>query len=210
MLLLVSGASAAGKSTVRELVAPRLPGVEAVELKDLGPVPAGPDVRWRQRMTEVACSRAASLAREGVHLLLAGDPVAAGEALAAPSAADLDIAVCLLDVDEPTQRARLTARGDPPSTHDDHVAFAAWMREHAADPTHMPHVLWYFGFDPSMAFERWWGMHAEDPRWQITVVDTSGRTREDVADDVLAWARAALAGGAAPVFRAGWWRTSST
>jgi hypothetical protein len=205
VLLLVSGASCAGKTTVRELVAPLLPEVDAVELKDLGPLPAVLDVPWRQRTTESACMRARTLAAQGRHLLLSGDPVAAGEVLAAPTAADLDIAICLLDVDEATQRARLVARGDPPETHDDHVAFASWMRGHVADPTYLPHVLWRFGFDRPMAFERWWGMHADDTRWATTVVDTSGRTRDEMAADVLAWVRAALA-GEAPVFRAGWWR----
>ncbi len=209
MLLLVSGASCAGKTTVRELVAPNLPNVEAVELKDLGPLPAVLDVPWRQRMTEVACARALALAAAGRHLLLAGDPVAAGEVLAARSSASLDVAVCLLDVDEATQRTRLAARDEPPAAQDDHVAFAEWMRGHAADPTHMQHVLWYFGSDPAMEFDRWTGLAPGDPRWAMTVVGTSGRTREDVADDVLAWARAALA-GQAPVFRAGWWSWSRT
>jgi hypothetical protein len=175
-----------------------------VELRDLGPLPAVLDVPWRQRMTEVACARAVALASAGRHLLLAGDPVAAGEVLAAPSSATLDVAVCLLDVDEPTQRARLTARGDARGTHDDHVAFAAWMRGHAADPTYLPHVLWHFGSDPTMRFDRWTGLAADDPRWRVTVVD-GARDRAAVAADVLDWVRAALA-GEAPVFRAGWWR----
>ena len=63
--------------TVRTLVAPELePEVEAVELKDIGPLPAVLDVPWRQRMTEVACARAVELAAAGRHLLLGGDPVA--------------------------------------------------------------------------------------------------------------------------------------
>jgi hypothetical protein len=68
------------------------------------------------------------------HLLLAGDPVAPGEVLAAPSATSVDIAVCLLDVAEDTQRERLRSRGDPEELLPHHVAFAAWMRRHAENP----------------------------------------------------------------------------
>jgi len=43
MLLLITGASGVGKSTVRELIAPNLtPLVESVELAHLSPVPAVP------------------------------------------------------------------------------------------------------------------------------------------------------------------------
>jgi hypothetical protein len=202
VLLLVSGASCAGKSTVRRLVVPRLePAVDGVELTDLAPYPAVVDVAWRQRTTELALRRA----RDGDrHVLLAGDPVAAGEALAAPSAADVDVAVCVLDVGEAEQRRRLTERGDPVELHDDHVAFARWMRDHATDPTRVPEALWAFGSDPDMVWERWTGLEDGDPRWQVPIVDGE-RSSEQVADDVEAWARAAIA-GEAPVFRAGWWR----
>jgi hypothetical protein len=113
-LLLISGASGAGKTSVREAVAGDLaPGVEAVELRHLEPVPAVPDVAWRQRMAERAVARSRVLDVQGRHLLLAGDPVAPGEVWAAPSATSVDIAVCLLDVAEDTQRERLRRRGDP-------------------------------------------------------------------------------------------------
>ena len=105
MLFLLTGASGAGKSSARRAVKIDLaPAVECVELKDLGPVPAVPDVAWRQRMAECAVARAGRLDADGRDLLLAGDPVAPGEVLAAPSAAGVDIAVCLLDVDEATQK----------------------------------------------------------------------------------------------------------
>ena len=47
-------------------------------------------------------------------LLLAGDPVAPGELIAAPSADRLDrIAVCLLDCDAASQTERLAAAANP-------------------------------------------------------------------------------------------------
>lgn len=74
--------------------------------------------------------------------MLASDPVAVGELLAAPSAPELDhIAACLLDARADVQTARLAARGDDPALLPNHVAFADWMRGHAHDPQHMQHVL---------------------------------------------------------------------
>src|ERR1035441_8712826 len=143
MFLLVTGASGAGKSTVRRAAARELsPEVECVELYDIVGVPAFPDIAWRQRATEAVVQRALELQAEGRHLLPSGDPVAAGEVLAVPSAVGLDgVAVCLLDVSPDAQAARLTRRGDDPSLLSHHQAFAEWMRSHARDPRHMPHVL---------------------------------------------------------------------
>jgi hypothetical protein len=77
MLLLLFGASGAGKSSIREAIAADLePAVTAVELRHLGAIPTTPDLEWRQRMAERAVLRAKALDEEGRHLLLAGDPVA--------------------------------------------------------------------------------------------------------------------------------------
>jgi hypothetical protein len=52
MFLLVSGASGAGKSTARRLVADKLePVVECLELRDVVPMPRVPPLAWRQRAT---------------------------------------------------------------------------------------------------------------------------------------------------------------
>jgi len=54
VLLLVSGAGGAGKSSVREGIAAALaPEVTAVELRDLDTVPQTPTLEWRQRMAAV-------------------------------------------------------------------------------------------------------------------------------------------------------------
>jgi hypothetical protein len=143
MFLLVTGASGAGKSTVRRLVTADLsPEVECVELHHVSSVPPFPTIAWRQQATEAAVQRAVELQAERRHLLLCGDPVAAGEVLAAPSAVELDgVAVCLLDLSPEAQASRLAGRGDDPALLADHHAFAGWMRGHARDPGHMPHVL---------------------------------------------------------------------
>jgi hypothetical protein len=195
VLLLISGASGAGKTSVREAIAGDLaPGVEAVELRHLEPVPAVPDMAWRQRMAERAVARSRVLDAQGRHLLLAGDPVAPGEVLAAPSATSVDIAVCLLDVAEDTQRERLRRRGDPEELLPRHAAFAAWLRRHAEDPTHMPHVLTTGGWDGMR-----WSRLATLP-WQITVIDGSTMSVAESGRAALQWVRDALS-GRAPVFR---------
>lgn len=195
MLLLITGASGVGKSSVRAVIAAELePAVRCVELRDLVPIPPFPDLAWRQQATEAAVQAALELQAEGRHLLLCGDPVAPGEVLAAPSAGQLEgAAACLLDCRPAVQRARLLARGDPQATLPDHLAFAAWMREHAADPGHMPEVLTAAGWE-QMRWERWLGWERGDPRWQVEVIDTSNREIGQVAAAALAWATASLRG----------------
>lgn len=132
-------------------------------------------------------------------LLLAGDPVAAGEVLAAPSADRLDgIAVCLFDVDGDAQAARLLARGEDPTLLVHHVAFADWMREPAPAPHHRPEVLRTDGWE-QMHWERWNPIN-DAGTWAIHVLNTSSLTTDAVASELLAWCRRALA-GQAPAMR---------
>src|SRR3954447_13988149 len=114
VLLLITGASGAGKSSVRTAIARELcPVVECVELRDVVAVPVAPTLAWRQRATEAVVRRALELQRSGRHLLLSGDPVGAGEVVAAPSApAPTRLAVGLLDLAPEVQASRLAARGD--------------------------------------------------------------------------------------------------
>lgn len=201
VLLLVSGASGAGKSSVREGIAATLaPEVTAVELRDLDTIPQTPTLEWRQRMAERAVLRAQELDGHGRHLLLAGDPVAPGEVVAAPSAPTIDIAVCLLDIDETAQRERLRRRGDPEEHLPSHVAFADWMRRHARDPRHMPHVLRTGGWQ-AMRWSRLTDMPAD--RWRISVIDGSNLTKPEVNQAVLHWVIDAIE-GRAPGFKRPW------
>jgi hypothetical protein len=168
MFLLLTGASGAGKSTLRSLVADELAAeVECVELAHVVSIPPVPTKAWRQQATEAVVRKALSLQAVGRHLLLAGDPVAAGELIAAPSADKLDaIAICLLDVNAEAQATRLAQRGEDPRLLADHLAFARWMRAHAKDPHHMPDVLSAGGWDAM----RWERLQLLDPRrggWDI-------------------------------------------
>jgi energy-coupling factor transporter ATP-binding protein EcfA2 len=197
MFLLLTGASGAGKSTVRRAIASQLsPEVECVELHDVVDVPAFPSIEWRQQATEAAVQRAMALQAEDRHLLLGGDPVAAGEVLAAPSAARLNgVAVCLLDVSPTAQSARLNRRGDDPALLPDHLAFADWMRGHARDPRHMPQVLSTNGWE-AMRWERWSDTDPASGAWGMEVIDTSEMPPDQVALEVVAWCRRALCGEA--------------
>ena len=190
VLLLLTGASGVGKSTARSIVAPELtPLVECVELRDLTPIPAAMTLVWRQQTTEVAVRRAIELHDAGRHLLLAGDPVAAAEVVAAPSAHELDaIAVCLLDATPEVHAKRLAARGDDPTLLIHHQAFAEWMRRQATDPLHMPHVLADGGWQDM----RWERLQALAATWSMEAIDTSGMTQREVAGAVLGWCRRAL------------------
>jgi broad-specificity NMP kinase len=203
VFLLLTGASGAGKSTVRRLIAAELaPDTECVELGHVVSFPPVPTIAWRQQAAEAVVQRALALQAEGRHLLLAGDPVAAGEVVAAPSAHDLDaVAACLLDVNPDVQASRLAQRGDDPRLLADHIAFAEWMRAHARDPSHMPHVLSTGGWD-AMRWERLTNLAATDGGWAVHVIDTSERSSEQVAQEVLAWCRAAVS-GQLPVMRPG-------
>jgi broad-specificity NMP kinase len=202
MFLLITGASGAGKTTVREAVAPALaPAVESVELRHLVPFPAVPTIAWRQQAAEAAVRRALELQADGRHLLLAGDPVAAGEVLAAPSADAVDgIAVCLLDVNAETQTERLAGRGYDSGLLRDNHAFAAWMRGHARDPRHMLDVLTTGGWE-AMRWDRLSAANLADGSWGMELIDTSSLTRDQVAAEVLAWCERAV-NGHAPLLRA--------
>ncbi|RYX81761.1 hypothetical protein EON83_22620 [bacterium] len=205
MLLLITGASCVGKSTVRRSIEAELaPQVESVELVSLVPIPAVPDVAWRQQTVEFAVQHALKLQEQGKHLLLAGDPVPPGELLAAPSAPLLNgIAVCLLDVRPEAQKARLAGRGEPENYWGQHLAFAEWMREHARNPQHLPIVV-HQGAWEEMQWGRWKEWQAGDPRWRFDEIDTTELDREEVAAAALQWCRSALAGQAA-ILRGQWW-----
>jgi hypothetical protein len=91
--------------------------------------------------------------------------------------------------------ARLADRGDDPALLPDHRAFAAWMRGHARDPRHMPHVLTTGGWE-AMRWDRWVDAAPADGAWAMEVVDTTARSPEQVSAEILAWCRRGLTGQA--------------
>jgi hypothetical protein len=194
VLLLITGASGVGKSTVRTVVARELsPSVECVELLHLSQRPLAMTRVWRQQTAEAAVRRAVELQAVSRHLLLAGDPVPAIELVAAPSAVELGtIAVCLLDASGEAQAERLATRGDPAELVPHHQAFAEWMRRQASDPLHMTHVVSDGGWEEMP----WHRLNRLASDWGMHTIDTTDMTRTGVANAVLEWCRHALAGNA--------------
>jgi hypothetical protein len=147
------------------------------------------------RSTLVRCSleqwlrRALEYRSAGLDLLLTSQSPL-GEVLACPSAPSLDgIAACLLDVADAERLRRLETR-DPGRWNQDArdrcVGWARWHRAHAADPRHVPEVLTTGGWS-EMAWHRWSSWARDDPRWTVTVVDTTGRTVTETATEIADW-----------------------
>ncbi|TDE92536.1 hypothetical protein EXU48_13385 [Occultella glacieicola] len=195
MLLSLTGASGAGKSTTLAYLAEVEwhQSVTCLEFDSVG-VPPDADTAWRHAVTEQWVQRALAAQDEGRHTLLCGQ-VPIGELLAVPSADRLDgIAACVLHCSPEVRRARLSQRHEPEDTIGHHVAFGEWFHGHALDPTHRPEVI--VGDSPTpMRWERWTQWSGGDPRWPVHVIDTDGSTPEQVAHEVVGWAREALANG---------------
>lgn len=197
MLLSLTGASGAGKSTVLEaLRRTRWPKPLALAEFDSVGVPPGADTAWRHSTVERWIRRALELQERGRHLLLCGQ-VPLGELLAAPSAERLDrIAVCVLDCSADVRRTRLRSRGEPEEALRHHLAFGEWIRSHSVDPTFHPEVIRVPSTVP-MRWERWEAWLPGDPRWAPELIDTDGLEPTDVAGRVETWVRGALTGGGA-------------
>lgn len=213
VLLLVTGASAAGKSTALSRVADQLKA-QSITCFDFDSVGVPPEIVrstgadgtiWRQNIVEQWVQRAFAEQRAGQHVLLFGQ-VPIGELLAAPSAERLDgIAVCLLHCSPEVRRKRLLGRGEDREMLGAHLAFGEWFLGHTTDPTHMPEVIVLDGAMPKMRWGRWQHWKAGDPRWRFEVLDTDALTREQAAARVLAWTTEALA-GRRPSLCGDWWR----
>ncbi len=189
MFFLVTGASGAGKTTVRKLIGEEF--ADVLEVAELGMLGSNPkwDIEWRHRMVERAVQKAIEAQREGKHFLLCGDPVPPGEVWAAPSADRLDrLNVCLLDAAEKAQTARLLERGDDPKYIGHHVAFADWMRQHVVDQHHRPEVIMQNAW-PQMRWDRWVGDGANQPPWNSYIIETSELQPPEVARLVAQWLR---------------------
>ncbi|WP_163543343.1 hypothetical protein [Occultella kanbiaonis] len=196
MLLSLTGASGAGKSTtLAHLTAMNWEQpIICVEFDSVG-VPPVADTAWRHAVIEQWVQRALAAQDEGSHVLLCGQ-VPIGELLAAPSADRLDgIAACVLHCSPEVRRARLLERREPEDSLEHHVAFGEWFHGHAMDPTFHPEVIRVDSPVP-MRWERWQDWRSGDPRWPADVVDTDGLTPEQVAGSVVSWVREVLTRGA--------------
>jgi hypothetical protein len=188
VLIVLTGSSCSGKTTLGRAAGERLSGVVVHDHDEIG-VPEDADTRWRNRTTEAWIGRALEYQERGVDLLLTcQSPL--GEILASPSAPLLDgIAVCLVDVADDERRRRLEQRDGgkwPTAVVDAFVGWSAWHRGHAADPRHRPDVIMR-GSWPEMAWDRWTGWATDDPRWETHVLDTTDRPVAESVDEVEQW-----------------------
>jgi hypothetical protein len=186
MLLLLFGASAAGKTTVVQRLRGGIRDLDVNDFDEVG-VPQQPTIAWRYDANEWWARRAVEAeAADGTDVLVAGQ-TPPGEMLAAPSAPVLRIRACLLDCDDTTRLARLGERGDAwlraaGGTLDDHMEWGRWMRAHAADRFHRLDVI---RRDDSQRWEQL-DTPAAAAVWPVTVVDTS-RPVDRVVEDLERW-----------------------
>ena len=183
-MIVVGGASGAGKSAVRPELTRLLPAIAWHEFDSVG-VPNDPDTGWRPRTLETWVQRAYELETIGHHFGLCGQ-VAYGELLACPTAPRLAaISYCLLDCSDPVRIARLRAANRP--VDQDTLNWAAWLRVHAINPQWRPDVI-TDGTAPDFAWDRWSTWTAEDPSWQVDQIDTTHLTVREVAKRLADWA----------------------
>jgi hypothetical protein len=210
VLLTIAGSSCSGKTTAVRACA-EIDGLVVHDFDEIG-VPAGADIKWRQRSTEQWIQRVLSYQAVGLDVILTGQSPL-GEVLASPSATELNgIAACLLDVDDEVRRQRLEGR-DPGKWDVDakrsFIGWARWHRGHATDPRHLPEVITANGYE-RMEWARWSGWPSSDHRWAVRVIDTTKRTAEQSATDIRRWvadARRDLAAGRLAL--AGTWASGS-
>ena len=79
---------------------------------------------------------------------------------------------------------RLCRRGEPEELLSRHVAFADWLRRHAQDPSHMPHVLTTDGWSV-MQWSRLSEMGRE--QWRMTVINGSAEAERKRVLLCLQW-----------------------
>jgi hypothetical protein len=191
VLFLLFGSSAAGKTCALDALRGRVANLAVHDFDEIG-VPPNADTAWRHRADERWVHRVLDYQAEGTDVLLAGQ-TPLGELLAAPSASRLDaISACLLDCDDATRVSRLRARGPEwlettGGDLRDYLQWAAWLREHAADPTSRTEVIREKATSNDMHWARWSDWHAGDPRWRVRVVDTSALPVEGVAAELAEW-----------------------
>jgi hypothetical protein len=206
VLFLLFGSSAAGKTFALKALRGRVANLAIHDFDEIG-VPPGADTAWRHRANEQWLGRALAYQADGSDLLLAAQ-TPFGELLAARSAAHVEaISACLIDCDGATRVERLQARGQEwfertRGELEDYLNWAAWMREHAADPSARPEVIWDEATLDELRWSRWSDWRAGDPRWRVRVVDTSASSAEKVAEELGEWIeeeRALFRSGAHPL-----------
>ena len=184
MFFLVSGAAAAGKSTLLKNISRSMGNLECHDHDEKRVV----DPYTRCQQLEQWVQSALTFQQEGRDFLLVShSPL--GELLACPSAPQLEgISACLLDCGDIVRVTRIRQRGiDPRWPLTQHVLnWAAWHRLHAWDPAWEQHVI--VGNGPAdHSYGRWTHWQQNDERWQVKVIDTTPVEAGQVLHSVVAW-----------------------
>ena len=186
MFFLISGSSAAGKSTASRLLGECLDRIDCHDSDEM--IAGTSDERCEQ--LEIWVQRALEAQAAGRDFLLStNSPL--GELLACPSAPLLDgIAACLLDCNDEVRAARYVARGVLPDWPFNQAIlnWAAWHRGHARDPRWEPYVIDRNG-PPTHRYDRWRSWERGDPRWQVLVLDTTHVPIEETVSRLVEWVR---------------------
>ena len=189
MLFVLTGSSAAGKSSVLSGLAAGVANLESHDFDEQG-VPQGASRRWRQEATEAWTRRVVACDADAHDTLIAGQtPI--GEWLAVPSATELDgIAVCLLDVSDRIRVERLRRRRAGIALERTDLgpllAWASWHRLHAADPQWRQDVIRQASWK-QMRWQRWHHWQRGDRRWDVLTLDTSSSSIDETVEQLADW-----------------------
>ena len=184
MLYLISGAIAAGKSTVSRAVADKIPNLVLFEEDER----FADTSEGRQSNLEYWISEALHHEENGCDAIF-GSQSPLGGVLASPRAIELEgIAPCLLDVHDYARIDRWKKRGVHPDCpiSMDHFCWAAFHRIHARDPQFEQHVL-VDNNDDSTVSSRWTDWTSADPRWKVLICDTTDNDLATTIDVVADW-----------------------
>ncbi len=188
MLLFVTGARGSGKTAVTPGLAKRFPEYSVHDFDERG-VPDDADTRWRQEQTEFWINKSIENQHLGQDTIICGGAVY-GEILACPSIRQIEgLGVCLLDCTD-VERIDRIRRSDSKVTMDT-LSWSAWLRVHAVDPEWCPGEITTQGYD-LMNWQNWQGWKRGDRRWQVTIIDTSGKKIDQIVAAVARWIEAEL------------------
>lgn len=203
MFVLVSGAAAAGKTTIARQLASH---VENLICHDHDEKKASNETMRCQQLEEWI-QLALTHEQAGQDFLLTShSPL--GELLACPSATKLaGIAAALLDCSDPIRIQRMRDRGfDPRWPPSQHVLnWASWHRMHAWDPQWEQDVIVGNGGEEHV-YGRWTSWPQNDTRWQVTAIDTTQLTTAMMVDKVAKWVFAARKSAPPLTKNAEWWK----
>ena len=184
MFYLITGAAAAGKSTLVHFLKEKLETIECHDFDEIL-VNTGEE---RCLVMEQWILKALEAQRKGKDFLItAHTPL--GELLASPSAIKLDgICACLLDCNDFIRTERYRSRPDMEEwpLNQDTLCWAVWQRMHASDPQWEQRVI----LRPKLKdfkWERWINWTKNDKRWQLEILDNSNLTIDETLKILTEW-----------------------